>query len=69
MALVPRAPELFSKEADRMNRTLARWLQAPSIILLLIWMIVPLSMTVYFSTQRYLLQKPELSGFIGWSNF
>lgn len=52
-----------------MNPTLARWLQAPSIILLLIWMIVPLSMTVYFSTQRYLLQKPELSGFIGWSNY
>lgn len=52
-----------------MNRTLTRLLQAPSVILLLLWMIVPLSMTLYFSTIRYHLLYPERSGFIGWSNY
>ena len=52
-----------------MNPTLARLLQAPSIILLLIWMIVPLSMTVYFSTIRYHLLYPHRSGWNNWSNY
>lgn len=52
-----------------MNPTLARWLQAPSIIVLLLWMIAPLSMTVYFSTIRYQLLYPDRSGFIGLSNY
>lgn len=52
-----------------MNPALVRWLQAPSIILLLLWMIVPLSMTIYFSTIRYQLLYPERSGFVGWSNY
>lgn len=52
-----------------MNRTLARLLQAPSVILLLLWMIVPLSMTVYFSTIRYQLLYPERSGFAGLANY
>jgi sorbitol/mannitol transport system permease protein len=52
-----------------MNPKLARWLQAPSIIVLLLWMIVPLSMTIYFSTIRYHLLYPERTGFIGWSNY
>ncbi len=52
-----------------MNQTLARWLQAPSIIMLLLWMIVPLSMTIYFSTIRYHLLYPDRSGFVGLSNY
>lgn len=52
-----------------MNPTLVRLLQAPSIILLLLWMLVPLSMTIYFSTIRYHLLYPERSGFVGWSNY
>lgn len=52
-----------------MNPTLVRWLQAPSILLLFLWMIVPLSMTIWFSTQRYNLLYPERSGFVGWSNY
>ncbi|GLQ34237.1 binding-protein-dependent maltose/mannitol transporter [Amylibacter marinus] len=52
-----------------MNRTLVRLLQAPSIILLLLWMIVPLSMTLYFSTIRYNLLYPEREGFIGLENY
>lgn len=52
-----------------MNRTLARWLQAPSIVLLALWMVVPLSMTLYFSTIRYHLLYPERSGFMGFDNY
>ena len=52
-----------------MNPTLVRLLQAPSIVLLLLWMLVPLSMTIYFSTIRYHLLYPERSGFVGWSNY
>lgn len=52
-----------------MNPSLVRWLQAPSIILLLLWMIVPLSMTLYFSTIRYNLLYPERTGFVGLDNY
>ena len=52
-----------------MNSTLVRWLQAPSVIVLLLWMVIPLSMTIYFSTIRYQLLYPERSGFVGWSNY
>ncbi|WP_394177489.1 carbohydrate ABC transporter permease [Yoonia maritima] len=52
-----------------MNPTLVRWLQAPSIIVLFLWMIVPLSMTIYFSTIRYNLLYPERTGFIGLQNY
>ena len=44
------------------SRTLPRLLQAPAVILLLIWMIVPLSMTLFFSFIRYVLNstnRPE----------
>ena len=52
-----------------MNKSLTRFLQGPSIIVLLLWMIVPLGMTVYFSTIRYHLLYPERSGFIGLENY
>ena len=52
-----------------MNKTLARLLQAPSVVLLALWMIVPLSMTLYFSTIRYHLLYPEREGFLGLSNY
>lgn len=52
-----------------MKSSLARLLQAPSVIVLLLWMIVPLGMTIYFSTIRYNLLYPDRSGFVGWSNY
>ncbi len=42
---------------------------APSVVILFIWMIVPLVMTLWFSFQRYNLLSPELSGFVGLSNY
>lgn len=52
-----------------MRRRLAIALQAPSVLALGAWMIVPLSMTLFFSFQRYNLLYPERSGFNGWSNY
>src|SRR5262249_51671294 len=46
-----------------------RFLAAPSIILLFIWMIVPLGMTVYFSLTAYNLLNPGSLTFIGFENF
>jgi sorbitol/mannitol transport system permease protein len=44
-------------------------LVAPSVVALLLWMIVPLAMTVWFSFQRYNLINPDLRGFAGFDNF
>ena len=44
-------------------------LMAPSVIVLLLWMIVPLALTVWFSFQRYNLVVPTISGFAGFENY
>ena len=44
------------------DRTLPRLLQTPAVILLLVWMLVPLGMTLFFSFIRYVLnslRRPE----------
>ncbi|WP_420860511.1 carbohydrate ABC transporter permease [Algirhabdus cladophorae] len=59
------------------NRTLPRILQTPAVVLLLIWMLVPLSMTLYFSFIRYVLNSlrrpewttPSLSNWRGFGNY
>ncbi|MEO0344158.1 MAG: sugar ABC transporter permease [Pseudomonadota bacterium] len=59
------------------DRRLPRLLQAPSVILLLIWMLVPLSLTLYFSFIRYVLNslrrpewtQPSFSNWRGWGNY
>jgi sorbitol/mannitol transport system permease protein len=51
------------------NRLLPRALLAPAVVTLLLWMIVPLAMTVYFSVIRYNLMQPGEHGFIGLENF
>ena len=59
------------------NRTLPRLLQAPAVLLLLVWMLVPLSMTLYFSFIRYVLNRlnrpewtsPSLSNWRGFGNY
>lgn len=50
-------------------KAFARLLLIPAVGLLFVWMIVPLAMTVYFSTVRYDLLNPALSGFVGLENF
>jgi sorbitol/mannitol transport system permease protein len=44
-------------------------LLAPSVGLLLIWMIVPLAMTLYFAFRRYNLLNPMIHGWAGINNF
>ncbi len=55
--------------ATRNTNTLARWMMAPSVIVLFIWMIVPLAMTLWYSFQNYNLVNPLQTGFAGWSNY
>ena len=45
------------------------YLKAPSVIVLLLWSIVPLVMTLWFSFQRYNLLNPEDTGFVGFENY
>ncbi len=42
---------------------------SPAVILLLLWMIVPLAMTLYFSTLRYNLLMPGMETFAGFENY
>ena len=59
------------------DRTLPRLLQTPAVLLLLVWMIVPLSITLYFSFIRYVLNStvrpewmtPALSNWRGFGNY
>ncbi len=55
--------------ATQASRSVARFMIAPSVILLLVWMIVPLGTTIWFSFLRYRLLNPERSGFIGFRNY
>ena len=51
------------------TRTAARFMMAPSVILLLCWMIVPLSMTIYFSFLHYNLLMPGMEEWVGTLNY
>jgi sorbitol/mannitol transport system permease protein len=56
------------------KRTLPRLLQTPAVVLLLIWMLIPLGMTLYFSFIRYVLnslRRPEWTStsFSNWRGF
>ncbi len=55
--------------ATQQTRLLARSLLTPAVVLLFIWMIVPLVMTIYFSTLHYSLLDPGSEGFVGLENF
>jgi sorbitol/mannitol transport system permease protein len=55
--------------ATRQTRTLARLMMAPAVVLLLVWMIVPLSMTIWYSFQNYNMLNPAMRGFAGFFNY
>ena len=55
--------------ATQQTRSLARMMLAPSVILLLVWMIVPLSFTLWFSFLQYNPLNPIRDGFIGFANY
>ncbi|GHD06948.1 carbohydrate ABC transporter permease [Tianweitania populi] len=55
--------------ATRQTRTLARIMMMPSVLLLLVWMIVPLAMTLWFSFQNYNLLNPANVSWAGLFNY
>ena len=55
--------------ATKQTHRLARLMMAPSVGVLLLWMIVPLALTIWFAFQRYRLTNPNIKGFAGLSNF
>ena len=55
--------------ATQQTQVLARGLMTPAVALLLVWMIVPLAMTIYFSSLHYSLLDPGSETFVGLDNF
>lgn len=56
--------------ATQHSRSAARLMMAPAVILLLGWMLVPLTMTVYFSFKRYLpMRGDSLERGLDWVGF
>ena len=53
----------------RHAKALARTAVSPAVVVLFLWMIVPLVMTIYFSTLNYSLLDPESGAFIGFQNY
>jgi sorbitol/mannitol transport system permease protein len=52
--------------ATQQSRSAARLMMAPAVFLLLVWMLVPLTMTLWFSFRTYL---PLRGGDQGWTGF
>ncbi|MFD1987136.1 carbohydrate ABC transporter permease [Mesorhizobium newzealandense] len=55
--------------ATQQTRSLARFMMAPSVVLLLVWMVIPLALTLWFSFQQYNPLNPIRDGFVGFSNY
>jgi sorbitol/mannitol transport system permease protein len=55
--------------ATQQTRTLGRFMLAPAVVLLFVWMIVPLAMTIYFSSLNYNLLNPGMESFAGLDNY
>ncbi|MGB5862949.1 MAG: sugar ABC transporter permease [Sulfitobacter sp.] len=55
--------------ATRQSRSAARIMMAPAVVLLLGWMLVPLSMTLYFSFKKFLPLRGGDQGWVGFDNY
>lgn len=55
--------------ATKASRSAARLMMAPAVVLLLGWMLVPLTMTVWFSFRNYLPLRGGDQGFAGFDNY
>lgn len=55
--------------ATRHSRSAARLMMAPAVVLLLGWMLVPLSMTLWFSFREYLPLRGGDGGWVGFDNY
>lgn len=63
------APAPGPRPAARAGRDKTLFLKLPSVLLLLLWSVIPLAMTLWFSFQRYNLLNPEQRGFLGFENY
>ena len=68
VAAQPAVPVAVSETEKKTNRLMAL-LQMPSVAVLLVWMIIPLLMTIYFSFIRFSLLNPDVKGFAGIENY
>jgi len=56
--------------ATQHSRSAARFMLAPAVILLLGWMLVPLTMTLFFSFKKYLpMRGDSMAGGLDWVGF
>jgi sorbitol/mannitol transport system permease protein len=55
--------------ATQHSRSVARLMMAPAVVLLLGWMLVPLTMTLYFSFKKYLPLRGGDLGWVGLDNY
>lgn len=55
--------------STKASRSAARLMLAPAVILLLAWMLVPLTLTLIFSFQRYLPMRGGFQGWVGFENY
>ena len=55
--------------ATQSSRSAARWMMAPAVFVLLVWMLVPLCMTLWFSFRKYLPLRGGDQGFVGFDNY
>ncbi|MCT7378188.1 carbohydrate ABC transporter permease [Chelativorans salis] len=51
------------------TQSTARLMMAPAVVLLLMWMLVPLGMTLWFSFLRYNLLMPGMEEWTGFDNY
>ena len=69
VAAQPVGVPVGAPESEAKPKRIFGLLQAPSVIVLLLWMIVPLAMTIYFSFVRFSLLNPDVKGFAGIENY
>ena len=55
--------------ANQNSRSIARFMMAPAVIMLLGWMLVPLPMTLWFSFRKYLPLRGGDMGWVGFDNY
>lgn len=55
--------------ATQQSRSAARLMMAPAVFLLLVWMLVPLSMTLWFSFRKFLPLRGGDQGWVGFDNY
>lgn len=60
---------LHSPSAEQKRGRGAQWLVSPSVAVLVLWMTIPLAMTIWYSFSRYNLLNPDEKGFAGLDNY